>query len=236
MVDHHSFECLNTFALQTGSLTAQLSDNPQKVNGLAGITLAAFIQSFSCLIAGSILGLAFIWKVGLVAIGTLTSEILLFLILTRAHNHRSACIPLLVSSGYIQLVSFGFDHRLSCTYVYKSKRVVVMKDQMNKKAHAESAQLACEAAGSIRTVASLTREADCLALYSKSLEGPLKQSKGSVVWANLLYAFSQGQTFWVIALVFWYGSVLVSRLEATTFQFFVALIVPILLLFFFFFY
>ena len=96
---------------------------------------------------------------------------------------------------------------------------------MNKKAHAESAQLACEAADSIRTVASLTREADCLALYSKSLEGPLEQSNRSAVLANLLYAFSQAQVFGVIALVFWYGATLVSRLEATTFQFFVALMV-----------
>ena len=102
---------------------------------------------------------------------------------------------------------------------------MVLKDQMNKKAHAESAQLACEAAGSIRTVASLTREADCLALYSKSLEGPLQQSNKSAVWANLLYAFSEASVFGVIALVFWYGSVLVSRLEATTLQFFVALMV-----------
>ena len=209
------------FALQTGALTSQLSDNPQKVNGLAGITLGTIVQSISCLIAGSILGLAFIWKVALVGMGTLTTKSR-FLI---AHNHRSACIPLLVSSGYIRLVSFCLDQRLSCTYAYKLKRVVVLKDQMNKKAHAESAHLACEAAGSIRTVASLTREEDCLALYSKSLEGPLKKSNGTAVWANLLYAFSQAQVFGVIALVFWYGSILVSRLEATTFQFFVALMV-----------
>ena len=114
---------------------------------------------------------------------------------------------------------------VSCTYTYTLKRVVVLKDQMNKKAHAESSQLACEAAGSIRTVASLTREADCLALYSKSLESPLKKSNSSAVWANLLYAFSQAQVFAVIALVFWYGAILVSHLEATTFQFFVGLMV-----------
>ena len=96
---------------------------------------------------------------------------------------------------------------------------------MNKKAYAESSHLACEAAGSIRTVASLTREEDCLALYSKSLEGPLKKSNGSAVWGNLLFAFSQAQMYGVIALVFWYGAILVSHLEATTFQFFVALMV-----------
>ena len=100
-----------------------------------------------------------------------------------------------------------------------------MKDQFNKKAHAEAAQLACEAAGSIRTVASLTREADCVALYSKSLEQPLIQSNKTALWTNLLYALSQVQMFFAIALVFWYGAVLVSRQEASIFQFYVALMV-----------
>ena len=206
-------------ALQTGSLTGQLSDNPQKVNGLAGITLATIVQSIASLIAGSILGLAFIWRVGLVGIGTLTTK---FRFLW-AHNHGLACTPLLISSGFVRLVSFGFDHRLTCTDVYNMKRVIYLKDQKNKKAHAESAQLACEAAGSIRTVASLTREADCLALYRKSLETPLKNS--GAILPNMLYAFSQAQVFGIIALVFWYGAVLVSRLQATTFQFFVGLLV-----------
>ncbi|KAF8158097.1 P-loop containing nucleoside triphosphate hydrolase protein [Crassisporium funariophilum] len=168
----------------TGTLTAQLSDNPQKVNGLAGITLGAIVQSIATLIAGSILGLAFIWKVALVGI---------------------ACTPLLVSTGYIRL------------------RVVVLKDQANKKAHEDSAQLACEAAGSIRTVAALTREDDCLALYSESLEGPLRASNKTAFWSNMLYSFSQALVFFVIALIFWYGATLVSRFEATTFQFFVGL-------------
>jgi ATP-binding cassette subfamily B (MDR/TAP) protein 1 len=168
----------------TGSLTSALSDNPQKVNGLAGITLGAIVQSIATLITGSILGLIFIWRVALVGI---------------------ACTPLLVSTGYIRL------------------RVVVLKDQANKKEHESSAQLACEAAGSIRTVAALTREADCLRLYSESLEEPLKKSNRTAVWSNALYAFSQSLIFFVIALVFWYGATLVSELKATTFEFFVGL-------------
>lgn len=72
-------------ALQTGSLTSQLSDNPQKVNGLAGITLGTIVQSISCVIAGSILGLAFIWKVALVGIGTLIAKFN-FLILHKLIN------------------------------------------------------------------------------------------------------------------------------------------------------
>ena len=52
------------------------------------------------------------------------------------------------------------------------QQVVMLKDQANKKA----AQLACEAAGSIRTAAALTREDECLRLYSENLEEPLRKS------------------------------------------------------------
>ncbi|CAK5279585.1 unnamed protein product [Mycena citricolor] len=167
-----------------GSLTSSLSDNPQKVNGLAGITLGAIVQSCSTLLAGAIIALAIVWKVGLVGI---------------------ACAPLLVSAGYIRL------------------RVVVLKDQKNKKAHERSAQLACEAAASIRTVAALTREDDCCNLYGASLEEPLRESNRTAILSNLIYAASQSMIFFCIALVFWWGAQLVSKREASTFQFFVGL-------------
>ena len=168
----------------TGQLTSSLSDNPQKVHGLAGVTLGAIIQSTATLIIGIILGIAFAWKLGLVGL---------------------ACAPLVVSAGFVRL------------------HVVVLKDQKNKKAHEQSAQLACEAAGAIRTVASLTREDDCLRMYSESLDEPLRNSNRTALWSNLLYAITQCMAFFVIALVFWFGSRLVSTREYGTFQFFVAL-------------
>lgn len=119
-------------------------------------------------------------------------------------------MPLVISPGYIRL------------------RVVVMKDQINKKAHEESAALACEAAGSIRTVASLTREADCLRLYSQSLDLPLKQSNRTAILSQGFYAFSQSTIMFVMALVFWYGSRLVSSGEITPFQFFIGLMVRLI--------
>jgi ATP-binding cassette, subfamily B (MDR/TAP), member 1 len=112
-----------------------------------------------------------------------------------------------VSTGYIRL------------------RVVVLKDKRNKKAHEASAQLACEAAGAIRTVASLTREEDCLRLYSASLDAPLRESNRNAVWSNGLYALSQSMIFFVVALIFWWGATLVSRREYSTFDFFVGLMV-----------
>ena len=139
-------------------------------------------------------------------------------------NNIVACIPFVISTGYIRLVSLlllGFSFTCSAT----TKRVVGLKDQQNKSAHESSAQLACEAAASIRTVASLTREEDCLRLYSERLEEPLRNSIKTTIWSTLLYAFTQSVTFYVIALVFWYGARLVSYLEISTQSFFVTVMV-----------
>jgi ATP-binding cassette, subfamily B (MDR/TAP), member 1 len=76
-----------------------------------------------------------------------------------------------------------------------------MKDQVNKRTHSDSAQLACEAAGAIKTVASLTREDDCLEIYRKSLEEPLRVSNRSALNSTLWFSLSQSMVFFVIALV-----------------------------------
>lgn len=105
------------------------------------------------------------------------------------------------------------------------QQVVILKDQKNKQVYKDSAGLACEVVGAIRTVASLTREEDCLRQYSKSLDVPLSRMKSEAFWSNLLYAFSQASSFFVIALVFWYGARLVSTLELSTITFFISLMV-----------
>jgi len=102
---------------------------------------------------------------------------------------------------------------------------MVRKDQKNKAEYESSAQIACEAVAAIRTVSSLTREDDCLNLYRSSLEGPLRKSTRTALWSNMLFSLSQSTMFWVIALVFWYGSTLVSRLEISIQAFFIALMV-----------
>ncbi|KAJ6532865.1 P-loop containing nucleoside triphosphate hydrolase protein [Mycena vulgaris] len=168
----------------TGSLTSNLSDHPQKVKGLIGITLGAIVECIATLVTGWIVGLIFVWKLGLISI---------------------ACSPLLFFTGYIRL------------------RVIVLKDEHTKVAHADSAQVACEAAASVRTVAALTAEDHCCSRYNNSLLRPLVDSKRAAIWSSLLYALSQTTVYWVIALIFWYGSVLVSRQECTTFQFFITL-------------
>ena len=105
------------------------------------------------------------------------------------------------------------------------QRVVAPKDQRNKQAHEESAQLACEAAGAIRTVASLTCEDDCLELYSKTLEKPLRELSRTTLWSNLLFSLSRSLAFFIIALTSWYGSRLVSFGEFTSKELFTCLMV-----------
>ncbi|RXK41700.1 ATP-binding cassette, subfamily B (MDR/TAP), member 1 [Tremella mesenterica] len=66
----------------TGSVTADLADNPQKVQGLFGPTLGTIIQSCATLLGGCIIGLSYGPLLALIGI---------------------ACLPLTVSGGYIRL-------------------------------------------------------------------------------------------------------------------------------------
>ncbi|WVQ86009.1 hypothetical protein IAT38_008177 [Cryptococcus sp. DSM 104549] len=99
-----------------------------------------------------------------------------------------ACIPVLVADGYIRL------------------KVVVLKDQRMKSLHAGSAHMASEAVGSVRTVASLTREKDVERIYSEALEAPMKLNFRTSLKSQCLFAASQGLSFCIIALVFYVGT------------------------------
>lgn len=63
-------------------------------------------------------------------------------------------------------------------------RVVILKDKKNKEAHASSAQMACEAAGAIRTVAALTREDQCNNLYSEVRTGVSQRSAVELIGSS----------------------------------------------------
>lgn len=76
-----------------------------------------------------------------------------------------------------------------------------MKDQSNKNAHEESAQIACEGASAIRTVASLKREEGFCREYSDSLEAPLKKAIRSALVGSTLFGLTQSVVFFGVALV-----------------------------------
>ena len=96
-------------------------------------------------------------------------------------------------------------HELTIAYVtlnFTSRYVVKQKDAKNKQSHEQSAQLGCEAAAAIKTVASLTREGDVLNLYSNLLDEPEKVARAAALYSNALYGFCQSVVFFIVALVF----------------------------------
>jgi ATP-binding cassette, subfamily B (MDR/TAP), member 1 len=89
-----------------------------------------------------------------------------------------------------------------------------------KRAYEKSASYACEATSAIRTVASLTREADVFENYHDQLVDQQKSSFKSIIRSSLLYAASQSLMFLCIALGFWYGGTLIGSHQYGMFQFF----------------
>ena len=107
-----------------------------------------------------------------------------------------ACIPFTLSAGYVRL------------------KLVIMKDVKVRKTHLEAARIASESANGIRTVASLTREQDCLDRYEESLKKASLVAKRAAIYGNIAFALSQSCSYWVIALAFWYGSRLIVNVPA----------------------
>lgn len=115
----------------------------------------------------------------------------------------TSTIPVLLSCGYFRFWMLAHYQRRA------------------KRAYEGSASYASEAITAIRTVASLTREADVVRHYRADLAAQLRTSSVSVLRSSLLYAASQSLTFLVLALGFWYGGKLLSEGEYDMFSFFV---------------
>ncbi|KAK9670872.1 hypothetical protein K7432_017328 [Basidiobolus ranarum] len=90
-----------------------------------------------------------------------------------------------------------------------------------KIAYEHSAQLACEAASAVRTVASLTREDDVSRMYHLELEGPVQAGVRNAFGSSFIFALSQAIVFLVNALGFWYGGKLMASGEYDMQKFFV---------------
>ena len=178
------FRSLRTATACPGGLRRPVHVSIADKQGLFGVTAGSIIQSCATLVGGCIIGLIYGPLLALVGI---------------------ACIPLLVSSGYIRL------------------QVVVLKDQRLKDVQADSAQLASEAASAVRTVAALTREDDLDRIYSEALKGPLRKSIQGSIKSQALYAASQGLSFLIIALVFYVGALWIISGRYTTSEFFTVL-------------
>lgn len=107
---------------------------------------------------------------------------------------------------------------LSCGY-FRFRALTRMEKRT--KELTDAASFACEAASSIRTVASVSLENHLLNKYHDKLTA---QAKGNLRFMNVssaLYATSQGLSLFIFALVFWYGGRLMLNMEYTVLQFFI---------------
>ncbi|KAJ8102487.1 P-loop containing nucleoside triphosphate hydrolase protein [Lipomyces tetrasporus] len=117
-----------------------------------------------------------------------------------------ACMPILVFCGFLR---FWMLQRFQ---------------ERAKAAYDKSASFACEATSSIRTVASLTREEDVCSKYKTEIENQITKSRASTVRSAFLYGLSQGLSFFIMGLGFWYGSGLLKDGTYGTTQFFICFI------------
>ncbi|KAF2871403.1 P-loop containing nucleoside triphosphate hydrolase protein [Massariosphaeria phaeospora] len=114
----------------------------------------------------------------------------------------TAAIPLMLGCGYFRFYA------------------LIRMDKRTKQKTA-AASFACEAASSIRTVATLSLEQHLLSEYHRKLDD---QARGNVVFTHVsagLYALSQGLSMFIFALVFWYGGNLMLKMEYTIVQFYI---------------
>ncbi|KAI8999833.1 P-loop containing nucleoside triphosphate hydrolase protein [Gaertneriomyces semiglobifer] len=93
-------------------------------------------------------------------------------------------------------------------------------NQATKVYYEKSAQVACEAVGSMRTIAALTREEDVANRYHRDLEEPLRIGHRNAIGNTGIYAMSQTITFLINALGFWYGGSLIVDREIDVQKFF----------------
>ncbi|KAF2438025.1 P-loop containing nucleoside triphosphate hydrolase protein [Karstenula rhodostoma CBS 690.94] len=138
----------------------------------------------------------------------------------------TACASVVVA--IIVGLSFGWKLALVCTSTIPFvigcgyfRFYALVRMEKRTKESTDSASFACEAASSIRTVATLSLEGHLLEQYHEKLTA---QGRGNLKFMNissLLYAMSQGLAMFIFALVFWYGGKLMLSMEYTVLQFFI---------------
>lgn len=169
----------------TGQLTSSLSKDTQDVQGLGGATFGQILSSVVTVIISIILSCCYTWKLGLVC---------------------SACIPLILSSGFFRFY------------------ILTQLNQRGRKVYESSAGYACEATNNIQTVMALTREDDVFNFYTSKVNSVVYHSAKSNAISSMLFGASQTLIILINALGFWYGSTLIRKREIDIDQFFVAFV------------
>lgn len=124
--------------------------------------------------------------------------------------------------------SFGWKLALVCTSTIPLvlacgyfRFYALIRMEKRTKESSDAASFACEAASSIRTVASLSLEKHLLHEYHGKLGDQARDNFKFTNVSGVLYALSQGLSMFIFALVFWYGGRLLLSGEYTVLKFFI---------------
>ncbi|KAK9369300.1 P-loop containing nucleoside triphosphate hydrolase protein [Lipomyces kononenkoae] len=99
--------------------------------------------------------------------------------------------------------------------------------EQSKEGNEKSSTYACEATSAIRTVLSLTREEEIVERYRTNLQMLIKGNRTANFKSAFLDGFARGMQYFIMALGFYYGGILVGRGEYTLFQFFLIFVVVV---------
>jgi len=125
-------------------------------------------------------------------------------------------------------IAFGWKLALVCTSTIPLmlgcgyfRFYALTRMEKRTKGSDDAASFACEAANSIRTVATLSLEKHLLTEYHNKLGNQARDNFKFQNVSGVLYATSQGLSMLIFALVFWYGGRLLFSGEYTVLQFFI---------------
>jgi ATP-binding cassette, subfamily B (MDR/TAP), member 1 len=195
-----------------GTLTTQLADDARAVHQATGESLSGQFQAFFNLAVGLIIGFTASWKITLVLLATL---------------------PISAACGALQMAeSTGQHHDLTeekkHVELQQKKVMVPLKDKkglsdgnaetdlshLEPVAPAPAVQggeggLISAAFTNMRTVSAFSIQYEVAELYGKmtGVDSARRQSK--VYYSGFIYSLSKGCTYFVYALLFWYGATLI---------------------------
>ena len=119
-------------------------------------------------------------------------------------------------TGLIAGIAIGWKLGLVCTATvpfllfcgYCRFHLLAVYEKQSRRVYDDSASFACEAAASMRTVASLTREQDMLNEYTDALKKQEKRNFRSTLFTSVFYALIEALALLCSALALWYGGTL----------------------------
>ncbi|KAL6138354.1 hypothetical protein ACLB2K_063637 [Fragaria x ananassa] len=162
-VVHQQISWFDDPANSSGAIGARLSSDASTVKALVGDGLALITQNIATIIAGLVIGFTANWKLALLILGV---------------------SPLLIIQGLLQtkfLKGFSGEAMVSRIFPHKlfDLQIEIVANVVNinrmQAMYEEASQVANDAIGSIRTVASFCSEKKVMDAYEKKCEGPMKQ-------------------------------------------------------------